>query len=249
VPAANPSPLSENAGLAFLGEAPWPPAMLTSRQAEKIAAAANACGRPNSDVLRRRLAVENGEPMESWQIDFPDHFTAQEARLYELPFAWIRERVSGDTWLNPHAQPPLRRALARVSRFLALPVDATAPDWRWVADELLPDASLVVVARDEDFIQGVLQSELFANWWRAGRTRLGPVQRVESFPFPWPPATALSALSAAQEEQRHAIARFARAEDAERLNAAVLDAYGWPTDLAHRELIERLTELHRRRTD
>lgn len=247
MPAPAPQLLPENAGLAFLGEVAWAPATLTARQADKLAAASNACGRPNSDVLRRRLSVVDGEPVESWQIDFPEHFTAQEAKLYELPFAWVRERVPGDTWLNPHARPALRRALARVSRFLALPVDATVPDWRWIADELLPDASLVVVARDEDFIHGVLQSELFAAWWRGGRTRMGPVQRVETFPFPWPPSTPLSALSTTQEDHRHAIARAARTADAERLNAAVLAAYGWPAGLSDKGRREILAMRNRTR--
>ena len=247
MPIPAPNPLPENAGLAFLGEVAWAPAILTARLAEKFAAAPNACGRPNSDVLRRRLTVARGAPAESWQIDFPDHFTVQEAALYEQPWAWLRERSPRGAWLNPHAQPALRRALARVSRFLALPVDAAVPDWRWVADDLLPDANLIVIARDEDFIHGVLQSEVFARWWSVGRTRIGPVQRVASFPFPWPPATALSALTAAQEEQRHAIARAARSGNAEALNAVVLPAYGWPADLSEKELWDKLTALNLRR--
>ncbi len=243
-----PHPLPENAGFAFLGEPAWAPALLSGVQAEQLMAATNRCGRPNSDVLRRRLAVSDGEAVESWQIDFPDHFTAQEAALYEKPFAWLIERSPGADWTSPHARPALRRALARVSRFLAIPADATVPEWRWIADDLLPDASLVVVARDEDFIHGVLQSEVFARWWDHGRTRIGPVQRLESFPFPWPPATALSALTTSQEEQRHAIARSARSENTEQLNRAVLSAYGWPEDVANKKLLEKLTALNRQRS-
>ena len=41
MPATAPVPLSENAGLAFLGEPAWAPAILTARQAEKLHAAAN----------------------------------------------------------------------------------------------------------------------------------------------------------------------------------------------------------------
>jgi len=117
----NPAPtlLRENAGLAFLGEAAWPPSVVAERQAGKLAAAANACGRPNSDVLRRRIALVSGQPVESWQIDFPDHFTAQEAALYEQPFAQLQRKAPKDSWRNPHANPDLRRALARISRTLA----------------------------------------------------------------------------------------------------------------------------------
>ena len=242
----SPAPLAANAGLAFLGEAAWAPAILSERQAEKLSSAVNSCGRPNADVLRRRLAVIDGSPSESWQIEFPEHFTAQEAALYEQPFARLRARAPEGRWLNPHAQPDLRRALARVSRFLATPAQASVPDWHWIEEDLLPDATLLVVARDDDFAQGVLGSSLFAVWWRAHASLCDPVQRVESFPFPWPPATALSALTAVQESHRHAIARASRGEMAEQLNAAVLAAYGWPTHIPEEIQLGKLSELNQR---
>jgi hypothetical protein len=245
----SPSPIAlpENTGLAFLGEPAWPPSLLTARQAEKLLTAPNACGRPNSDVLRRRLAVADGAPAESWQIDFPGHFTAQEAALYEEPFGWLHARSSKGGWLNPHARPALRRALARVSRFLATPAEAATPDWRWIEEDLLPDATLLIVARDDDFIYGTLRSRLFVLWFHAHQTRLSAAQIIESFRFPWPPATGLSALTAAQEEHRHAIARAARAGSPEQLNSAVLAAYGWPMKIADKEQLENLIELNHRR--
>ena len=243
----SPAPLAANAGLAYLGEAAWAPAILSGRQAEQLSTAVNPCGRPNSDVLRRRLAVVDGSPSESWQIDFPDHFTNQEAALYERPFARLQAQAPGGRWLNPHAQPALRRALARVSRFLASPAQASVPDWRWIEEDLLPDATLLVVARDDDFAHGVLGSALFAVWWHAHLRLCAPVQRVESFPFPWPPATTLSALTAAQESHRHAIARASRSGKAEQLNAAVLAAYGWPAPIPDNIQLENLAELNCRR--
>ncbi|MDQ5979469.1 MAG: hypothetical protein QG602_2443, partial [Verrucomicrobiota bacterium] len=203
----------------------------------------NACGRPNIDVLRGRLAVVDGEPVESCQLDFPEHFTAQEAALYEQPLALLKKR--GGAWQNPHANPALRRALARVSRWLALPSDADTPDWRWIEEELLPDASLLVVARDDDFTHGVLSSPAFAFWWEQHRRQ--PVFAVESFPFPWPPATPLSALTKPQEEHRHAIARAIRGGNSAGLNHAVLTAYGWAEDIQHETLLENLAALNRLR--
>jgi len=241
-----PAPLPENAGLAFLGESAWLPARLTDREAQRLLTAANACGRPNADVLRRRLSVVNGQPKEGWQIDFPEHFTVSEAALYEQPFAILRQRTGGD-WQNPAVQPGLRRALARLTRWLALPADATAPDWRWIEDDLLPDASLLVVARDDDFTHGVLTSQVFACWQGAWPAQLGPLRGVASFPFPWPPTTALGALTAMQEEQRHAIARAVRTGDRARLEEAVFAAYGWPTGSADPELLNAIRELARQR--
>ena len=237
-----PTALPENAGLAFPGESKWLPAQLAAREGQQLAAAANRCGRPNSDVLRRRLAVIDGAPTESWQIDFPAHFTDQEAALYEKPFA----RLAG-VWRNPHANEDLRRALGRLSRYLTMPVAAEVPDWIWVEDDLLPDASLVVVAREDDFTHGTLSSAAFATWYAAHRTKIAPDLVVESFPFPWAPATGLNALTAAQEESRHAVARAIRAGNTDQLNEAVARAYGWPPDLAADELLEKVTALHRSR--
>jgi hypothetical protein len=234
-----PSALPENAGLAWRGEQAWPRAQLTDRQAKLLLAAGNRCGRPNADVLRKRLAVAAGAPVESWQFDFPAHFTDQEAALYEEPFA----RLAGG-WRNPHANPDLRRALARLSRYLAMPADAEAPDWLWVEEDLLPDASLVVVAREDDFTHGVLASAVFAAWYAALRAVMPAEAIVASFPFPRPPATPLGALTKEQEEQRHAVARAARAGNPEQLDDAVARAYGWPTDLGDVELAEALVGLH-----
>ncbi len=238
--------LPENAGLAFLGELAWPASILTKEQAEAFIISANSCGRPNSDILHRRIAVVDEAPVESWQIDFPDHFRLQEATLYEEPFDHLQRHAPD--WKNPHINAALRRALARVSRYLAMPVAAAAPDWIWIEDELIPDASLVVVARDDDFTHGILSSDAFAAWHR---THLGTIpadQLVESFPFPWPPTMGLSALTATQEEARHAVARAARSDDHGSLHEAVCRAYGWPVDLDEGEISGRLTTLHRQRS-
>lgn len=237
-----PRPLPENGELAFRGEQEWPPARLTSSQAKALLAARNRCGRPNADVLRRRLDVAGGRPRESWQIDFPGHFTDQEAALYEEPFALLIAARAG--WKNPHANLVLRRALARVSRYLAMPVDAEVPDWRWIEDELLPASTLIVVPRDDDFTRGILQSAIFAGWHATHRARLDPVSVVESFPFPWSPRTGLNALTAVQEDARHAVARASRAENAPQLDDAVAQAYGWPGNMTAAARQEKLAALH-----
>jgi hypothetical protein len=239
-----PVALPENAGLAFLGETAWMLAVLSEHEAHRLLALPNTCGRPNSDVIRRRLAVVDGQPAESWQLDFPEHFTAQEAALYEAPFALLMKHYA-QVGISPFLNPALRRALSRVSRWLAMPVESVAPDWRWIEEDLLPDDSLLVVARDDSFTEGVLASRAFARWWAEHRGY--PVLAVESFPFPWAPATPLSALTKTQEDLRHDLVRAARADDADALNAAVLAAYGWPPHLDDAELLGRLTTLHQAR--
>ncbi|MBI2516564.1 MAG: hypothetical protein HYV95_06570 [Opitutae bacterium] len=238
--------LPENTGLAFRGEAAWAPAALTGREAAALRRARNPTGRPNDDVLRRHVGVSAGREVHRWQIDFPAHFTAQEAALYEKPFARLTARA-GDGWRNPHANAALRAAVARLERYLATPADAEEPAFVWLDVADLPDDSLLIVARDDDFTQGVLDSRAFAVWWRECPAARTPTRFVETFPFPWPPHTPLGSLTRAQEEHRHAVARAARNGDAEALDAAVAVAYGWPADLGDGELLARLRELHTQR--
>ena len=128
-----------------------------------------------------------------------------------------------------------------------MPAVAETPEWIWVEDELLPDANLVVVAREDDFTHGILSSAAFAAWYAVHRPALSAEQIVESFPFPWPPAPTLNALTSVREESRHAIARAVRAGNIDQLNEAVARAYGWPADLAADELLEKVTALRRSR--
>ena len=245
-----PRPLVENSGLSFSGEPPWPPAGLTAPQRRSLQAARNPTGRPNSDVLRGFISVHSGRPREHWAVDFPLHITEQEAALYLEPFRHLRTRLPdahGSWWLNPYAQRELRTALARLERYLATPLDAPEPAWDWIESTLLPDVSLLVVARDDDFMHGLLRSRLFQLWWRAHSPRLLPPMLVASFPFPWPPATLLSALTRAQEEQRLALARAARSSAGEPLESAAAAAYGWSADLTDGELLAQLTALNRQR--
>lgn len=247
---ASPSPLSENADLAFRGETPWAPAAITASQAHTLEAARNPTGRPNGDVLRRMIGYQDERIQEHWQVDFPPHFTAQEAALYLEPSRLLRSRLTaaaGPWWQNPQTQPALRTALARLERFLVSPRSKRAPNWAWQTSDLLPDESLLVVARDDDFTHGLLQSHIFQLWWAEYSPRLSPPAILAAFPFPWPPATWLSSLSREQEELRLALARAARSTDQEQVNSAATAAYGWPADLPADELLAHLTVLNRQR--
>jgi len=251
MPHPAPRALPENAGLAFAGERVALAASIPPKMAERMLGTRNPTGRPNADVLRRLVtAADPRRPAMHWQIDFPAQMGEREAALYEHPFDQLRRAVRPTRdrwWVNPHADLRLRTALARCERYLATPVGAEPPDFRWFDSSIIPDDTLVAVARDDDFAHGVLAARPFALWWRQYHSRRSPTLAPDSFPFPWPPATGLSALTAAQEEQRHALARAARGGDAETLNAAVAAAYGWPADLPDEELLALLSELNRTR--
>jgi hypothetical protein len=244
--------LPENGGLAFGGPRVPPAFVVDERTARRFLARPNPTGRPNSDVLRPLIgAADLARPRHRWVVDFPEHFDPAEPPLYAAPFRRLertRCQRRGRWWALPRTGPGLRAALARHDRFLVVTRDACTPHFTWLMAPALPDDSLLVVARDDDFVHGVLQSHAFAAWWRTFRGRRAAARLVLAFPFPWPPETPLARLSAAQEERRHAVARAARAGAAREIDEAVAAAYGWPADLASDTLLARLLALHRRRT-
>jgi hypothetical protein len=246
-----PRALPENAGLAFVGERMVSAACIPPKMAERMLGTRNPHGKPNADVLRRLVTVADPRhPSLHWQIDFPADMGEREASLYEHPFRHLYRSVRPDRdgwWHNPHADAQLRATLARRERYLATPLGANPPGFLWFESSIIPDDTLLAVARDDDFTHGVLLARPLAVWWQQIHTRRTPTLAINSYPFPWPPQTALSALTTAQEELRHAIARAARGNDADQLNAAVCAAYGWPSDLTDAELLTRLQELNRQR--
>ncbi|MDP2138490.1 MAG: hypothetical protein Q8J74_11630, partial [Candidatus Didemnitutus sp.] len=209
-------------------------------------------GRPNSDVIRKVVnATAPDLVREQWMVDFPPNMDDREASLYEFPFQHLARTVrqkSGPWWINPHVDPAQRAALTRRERFLATPIGFD-PAFKWFSSELLPDSTLLVIARDDDFSHGLVSSRLFGVWWHALHSRRTPTLAVDSFPFPWAPSTPLSSLTRAQEEFRHALARAARSGDRTAVDDAVFATYQWPNDLGDDALVERLAALNRARAD
>lgn len=254
MPPLGPFPLPENAGLAFLGERAWAPAVITAEQAQIFREAVNQAGRTNEDVIRGYVGVNLGRPRERWQIDFPAHYTEQEAALHEAPFGLLRRRCDPQEpqwWINPRASGPLRSGLARLDRYLVTPLPApladSIPAWAWVNEDRLPDETLLALARDDDFTHGLMQSREFSLWWQEVISLQSPTLVFESFPFPWPLRTPLGALTALQQELRYEVTRAVRTENADALTRAVSTAYGWPTSLDDAELLGRLQALHQKR--
>lgn len=247
MPTAAPATLPANRDLAFTGERIRREAQVPAARVPALLAARNPHGKPNVDVLRR---VIGADAQERWIVDFPATMTEDEAALYSEPFAWLGERLGDkmpDFWRNPHAQPALRTALARHSRALAAPVGAE-PEWAWIDADLLPDDSLLVVARDDDFTHGVLSSRWFRVWWEIFHDCASPEKVVNAFPFPWA-LDETSKLSREQDEARFALNRAARADDQDAIDAAVAQAYGWaqpPVDDA--EALARLRAWHAERS-
>lgn len=251
MPHPAPRPLPENTGLVCVGERVALTASIPPKMAERMLGTRNLHGKSNADVLRQlATATDPRRPTIHWLVDFPAHMGEREASLYEHPFHHLFRtmRPARDGWwVNPHANQQLRATLAKRERYLATPVGAEPPAWIWFDSAIIPDDTLLAVTRDDDYTHGILAARPFAVWWRKFHSRRTPALAVNAYPFPWPPGLGLSALTAVQEEHRHAVAKAARGSDAESLNTTVAAAYGWPAGLDDDALLARLGDLNRAR--
>jgi hypothetical protein len=84
----------------------------------------------------------------------------------------------------------MRKALKKISRYIATPSVAKHRIFRWVDSEVLPDGSLVVVTKEDDETFGVLQSRFHTVWATHSGSTLEdrpaytPTTSFETFPFP-----------------------------------------------------------------
>jgi type II restriction/modification system DNA methylase subunit YeeA len=200
-------PLSENAGLAFQGIKAVGPFDVSGQQArEWLEMPQNPNGRPNSDVLRRYLDVEDvvGRPTDRWIVDFGVDTTEAAAALYAGPFKHVHDhvltaratnreaRAAAKYWLHQRSRPAMRQALRHLSRFIVTPETSKHRVFRWASKYALPAGSLFVIARDDDMAFGILHSRIHEIWSTALGNRLGQgndrryniTQTFEPFPFP-----------------------------------------------------------------
>lgn len=124
----------------------------------------NPNGRPNSDVLRKRLGGQDigGRDRGGWIIDFNDMSEAH-AALYELPFEFVKHHVkplreqSRDSfmktfwWRHGRSRPAFRSSIQNLNRFIATPEVSKHRLFVWVSSEVLPDHKLHVFPREDDY--------------------------------------------------------------------------------------------------
>ena len=165
---------------------------------------ANPNGRTNADVLK---PWANGmdftrRPASKWIIDFGWTMTDSAAALYEEPFRWIQDRVYPDRqrnrneatrrhwWRHERPRPTMWRALAGLSRCVVTARVAKHRLFGWLDTRICPDSQLIVIAREDDTMFGILHSRFHEIWsLRLGtsledRPRYTPTTTFETFPFP-----------------------------------------------------------------
>jgi hypothetical protein len=199
--------LRENAGTAFNGIQKTGPFDVDGDVARSwLALPANPNGRRNSDVLK---PYRNGidlvrRPRDIWVIDFGWEMTEQDAALYEQPFQYAEQKIKPirlanslealrrDWWRLWRPRPEMRKRIDLMSRYIVTAEVAKHRVFGWLGVPELPDKNLIVIARQDDVTQGVLQSRMHELWSLRMGTWLGvgndprytPSSCFESFPFP-----------------------------------------------------------------
>ena len=243
-------PIKENAGIAFQGFNRVGEFDISEADALTMLGSANPDGRLNSDVVKPYRNADDllGHRNPSgYTIDFGIDMPMSEAALYVLPFERVREQVKpvrensnskrgrDKWWLYQLPSVKLRAALSGLNRYLVTGRVSKHRIFVWQDGRIMPDNALVVFAKDDDYIFGVLQSRFHELWTRAKGSQLRdavsgfrytPSTCFEMFPFPEP-----------TEEQRETIA--ARARKLNELREGYLHPPGVPAeDLVNRTLTE-----------
>ena len=164
----------------------------------------NPNGKPNSIVLRQ---TRNGSDItgqavpDSWLIDFTG-ITESEAALFQAPFQHVirvvkpaRMQSKSDLerrhwWQLARPATAFQKLNEGKSRFAATSAVSKHRSFVWIDTRILPDHSVVAIARDDDTTFGILHSKFHEAWaLRLGtsledRPRYTPTTTFATFPFP-----------------------------------------------------------------
>lgn len=158
----------------------------------------------NKDVLKPMLdgktLVSPYLPKE-WVIDF-NNMSLEEASNYELPFEHLKRNVKPKRdqnarnsrkiywWQFGEKRPGMRKALTGLSCYFVLPKVAKYTCFQAIDISILPCEANMVVASEDYFILGILNSQLHLDWVHVQMSTLEDRPRYtnttcfETFPFP-----------------------------------------------------------------
>ncbi|MCZ2098062.1 MAG: N-6 DNA methylase [Anaerolineae bacterium] len=201
------SRLIENLGIAFQGTIKVGAFDVPGTTARAWLSTPNASGVSNQSVVKpwaNGLDVTR-RPTDTWIVDFGPSMSQSEAAHFELPFEHVarhvrpeRERVRRDGhrrywWRYGEARVAMREKLGALASYLATPRVAKHRLFVRLPGSVVPDCQLIVFARSDDVVLGVLQCRLHELWsLRLGssledRPRYTPTTTFETFRSPWPP--------------------------------------------------------------
>jgi len=255
--------LPENAHLSYMGVTPAGPFDVAGDLAQEWIHASRSSGAPDNFYVLKPYF--NGQDLTQrnrnvWIIDFGTELSELEASTYALPFSYVvkhvkplrdknnREAYRKYWWRHAEARPAMRRALAGLSRFIGTSMVSKHHIMCWIPQRVLPANLIIVVARPDDYMFGLLQSWPHELWARQKGTQLReaesgyrytPTTTFETYPFPWPPG------QEPQDDPRVQAIAAAAKELVE-----LRDAWLNPPGLSEKELQKRtLTNLYNARPD
>ena len=199
--------LSENANVSFMGDIKVGPFEISAETAQEMLRQPNPHGKPNSDVVKRWMIGRdiNQRSRNMWIIDFGVDMPESDAALYEMPFEYVVENVKPERiknrmrrraerwWIHGSAAPNMRQALTGLRRYIGTCMVSRHRMFSYIDGDVLPDATIIVFARDDDYFFGVLHSRIHEVWARAVGSQLReadsgirytPTTCFETFPFP-----------------------------------------------------------------
>ena len=228
------SELPENRGIAFQGVIPNGAFDIAADDAERmLAEPINPNLRENREVISKFVIARDlaQRPRGRHLIDFPPDMPEGDAMYFDAPYRHLLEHVRAERqkhgitalrekwWILQRWRPAMRNAIEPLQRFIATPEASKYRFFVWLAPDIVPDHTVVAIARDDDYTFGVLHSRVHEVWSNTLGAQLGkrPRYRIgvtfNTFPFPWPLDTAESDLTLGQLAHRDRIAAAAKALD------------------------------------
>lgn len=194
--------LKENRNLSFMGLSPTGKFALDHNVAQVMLTA----DKNNATVLNRFISGTDItiRDRSKWIIDFTG-FDLRQAEHYVLPLQHLREHVKPfrdkhrnkklqERWWQFEAtRAGMTKALGNVTRQLMTSLTAKHRFFVWYPSEVRAANTVVSIARDDDYMFGVLHSKIHVEWaLRKGATledrpRYNNSTCFETFPFPWSP--------------------------------------------------------------
>ena len=196
--------LEENRNLSFMGLSPTGDFAIEGDLAQKMLSA----DEENRAVLRQYISGKDitARDRSKWIVDFTG-LDLQLANRYELPMQFLIENVKPyrnnhrnqklreNWWLFEATRSGMINALDGKSRQIMTSLTAKHRFFVWYPVEARAANSVVAVARDDDYMIGILHSRIHTAWalrksgWlgKGNDPRYTNTTTFETFPFPWPP--------------------------------------------------------------
>ena len=244
--------LTANLGIAYQGINRRTQFEVSGPMARSWMDAPNPIPETNADVLHPIVTGReiNDVSRDRWLIDFGTEMSAFEACHYEQPWEYLRklfdpQRTGEVNWWETRPRGvAVREAIAGMRRYLATSHVSKHRIFQWIEAPTLPEHTVVVFSRDDDFFFGVLQSRVHQLWAAetgtqlresASGSRYTHTTCFETFPLPEPSAEVCESVADAAKRLHQARLRWlARAESVkpeERANFTMTRLYnefpGW----------------------